>query len=508
MASTDQDKPEHGPAPESIRRKTPDRRTEDSFTIGGFQHLLRSAEDLSWLKEMTDCQRNAPKSDERGLRWVVYEDQEKGERRFMRDRRRLEDRRRRGSAMSALLNAGMLINSSLEFDQVIASAIEALSPVTSAEAGSLILIDKETDELVIAEATGQKSESVRGLRFRKGHGIAGWVAENDQPLIVHDVRSDPRWFEGIDLTSDFETFSIICVPLRARERLLGVVELLNKKGGQRFDEWDLNILQVFANQVGIAIDNARLHQEALEQRRIETELSMAKRIQEGLLPETMPQPEGFQMSGMSVACDEVAGDYFDAIPLKNGCIGLAIADVSGKGVPAALLMSSLRTALHAEAQSGNSLPEVLNKVSGLLYREGSGMFATCVYSVFDPKSCKLRIANAGHNFPLLFRSDGSCERLPSTSFPLGLLPEGVKSVKDQETPLHPGDVLVFFTDGVLEASREDMEQFGEERLEELISNSMELSADALRNRIYEEVLDFIGDAHRSDDITVMVLKAL
>ncbi len=493
--------------PDPDRRDHPDRRTEDSFTVAGFQGLVQSAEDQAWLAEMMESRRNAPKSDERGLRWVLSKDHVTGERRLMRDRRRLEDRRRRGAAMSALLSAGTMINSSLEFDRVIASAMEALSRVIHAEASSIILLD-EKGELIITEATGPKAEAVRGLRFKKGHGIAGWVIDNAQPLIVHDVRGDARWFEGIDLSSDFETRSIICAPLNAKDRLLGVVELLNKAGGQRFDEWDLSLLQVFANQVGIALDNVRLHREGLERRRIETELALATRIQRGLLPEKLPQPAGYEIAGMSVSCEEVAGDYYDAIPLKNGQLGLAIADVSGKGIPAALLMSSVRTALHAESRSEKSLPDMLGRMNELLYREGSGMFATCVYAVLDTASRLIRAVNAGHNFPLLLRADGTCDKLPSTGVPLGLLPPGMMPFTAQEAALRPGDSLVFYTDGVPEAARADGEQFGDDRLEALVCAGRGLSADALRQRIYDEVLRFIGETHRSDDITVMVVKAL
>jgi serine phosphatase RsbU (regulator of sigma subunit) len=144
----------------------------------------------------------------------------------------------------------------------------------------------------------------------------------------------------------------------------------------------------------------------------------------------------------------------------------------------------------------------------LLYREGSGMFATCVYGVLDLGTRRLRAVNAGHNFPLLLRADGTCEKLPSTGVPLGLLPAGLMPFTDQEALLRRGDALVLYTDGVPEAARADGEQFGDDRLEALICGSRGLSADALRQRIYDEVLSFIGDAHRSDDITVMVIKAL
>lgn len=494
--------------PDPDRRNDSDRRNEDSFTVAGFQSLVQSPEDIAWMTEMLDSRRKTPKSDDRGLRWVLSRDPATGERRLMRDRRRLEDRRRRGAAMSALLSAGSLINSSLEFDKVIASAMEALSRVIQAEASSIILLDPGTNELIITEATGPKADAVRGLRFKKGHGIAGWVIGNVQPLIVHDVRGDARWFEGIDLSSDFETKSIICAPLRARDRVLGVVELLNKAGGQHFDEWDLSLLQVFANQVGIALDNARLHREALERRRIETELALATRIQRGLLPEDLPQPAGFEISGMSVSCEEVAGDYYDAIPLDDGRIGLAIADVSGKGIPAALLMSSVRTALHAVARAGILLPDMLGRMNGLLYREGSGMFATCVYAVLDTKSRRLEAVNAGHNYPFLLRANGTCESIPSTGVPLGILPPGTMPFTAQEAALGPGDSLVLYTDGVPEAARADGEQFGDERLEELLCASRGLSADDLRQQIYDAVIRFIGKTHRSDDITVMVVKAV
>ena len=408
--------------------------------------------------------------------------------------------------MATLLNAGSMINSSLDFEEVIRGALETLSRVINAEAGSIILI--EGDELVITDATGPSADSVRGFRFPKGSGIAGWVIDRDETLIVHDVATDGRWFEGIDLSSEFKTSSILCVPLRARGRMLGVIELLNKAGGERFDEWDLSLLQVFCNQVGVAVDNARLHEEALGRERLRTELTLATKIQRGLLPDVLPQPDGYQLAGMSVSCEEVAGDYYDVIHLTGGRLGLAVADVSGKGIPAAMLTTSVRTALRAETRFDVPLPELFTRMNDLLYQEGSGMFATCVYAVLDPKERTLKVANAGHCLPLVLHADGTYDELDSTGIPLGLFPTGTAPFDSLECNLREGDFLLIYSDGIPEASREDGEQLGEERLIEAARESYDESAEVMCQRIYDAMETFAGDAPSSDDVTLMALKVL
>ena len=220
-------------------RRALDRRTADCLTLGEVQTLVGTEDDLAWFTEIVESRRQTDLSSE-GIRWVFYKDRDTKERRLIQDRRRFEDRRRREAAMATLLNAGAMINSTLDFDEVITAALETLSRVIHAEASSIILL--EGDEFVITGATGPSADEVRGFRFPRGKGIAGWVIDQDQPLIVHDVANDARWFEGIDLTSEYKTSSILCVPLRARGRHLGVIELLNKKGDQRFDEWDLSLL--------------------------------------------------------------------------------------------------------------------------------------------------------------------------------------------------------------------------------------------------------------------------
>ena len=241
---------------------------------------------------------------------------------------------------------------------------------------------------------------------------------------------------------------------------------------------------------------------------LQNELDVASKIQQGILPTSFPEGEGFEVYGNMEPARNVGGDFFDVILLENGRLGLAVADVSDKGVPAALFMMSSRTLLKGAA-IGRGVPgDVLSEVNDLLTEDNEAfMFVTVLYAVFDPHSGTLNYANGGHTNPLLVHSDGTSEELPLTGgIALGVMPE--LEYKESSVTLAEGDTLVLYTDGVSEAMNSEGEEFGIDRLRNIFVNSPPASARAANEAILQAVIDFAGDTPQSDDVTCLVLRRI
>ena len=241
---------------------------------------------------------------------------------------------------------------------------------------------------------------------------------------------------------------------------------------------------------------------------LQNELDVASKIQQGILPASFPEGEGFEVYGNMEPARNVGGDFFDVILLENGRLGLAVADVSDKGVPAALFMMSSRTLLKGAA-IGRGVPgDVLSEVNDLLTEDNEAfMFVTVLYAVFDPHSGTLNYANGGHTNPLLVHSDGTSEELPLTGgIALGVMPK--LEYKESSVTLAEGDTLVLYTDGVSEAMNSEGKEFGIDRLRNIFVNSPPASARAANEAILQAVIDFAGDTPQSDDVTCLVLRRI
>jgi len=243
---------------------------------------------------------------------------------------------------------------------------------------------------------------------------------------------------------------------------------------------------------------------------LESELKIARKIQEKLLPHEVPDVPGFEITGTSLPSQQVGGDYFDFLDMGEGKLGIAIGDVSGKGIPAALLMSNLQASLHAQQARSGDVAEVVSRINDLLVRStDANMFATFFYGILDREKLRFTSTNAGHNPPLLFRHSGDIERLESNGLLIGFM---AKQIYSQHTvTLKPGDVLVLFTDGITEAVDIGLTNvadnlFGEERLIQVIKSHLLDSARSIQSAILKAIANFTGNSLQSDDITLVVIK--
>jgi len=402
--------------------------------------------------------------------------------------------------LRTLVEASKLINSSIEPDTLFASILTVARNELHVERGTLYFVDEQTQEIWTKIAGELSSE----IRLPIGKGLAGTVAATGEALILHDVYEDPRFDRSLDQKTGYRTRSMLCVPIKnRRQRIVGVLQLLNKTFGS-FGPRDLEFLSGISEHMAIAMENATLHMELLEKQRMEQELALGREIQSRLLPSAPVDVRGVELGALSLPCYEVGGDYFDFIELPGGDLGLAIGDVSGKGVSAALIMSSVQAALRVAAPIEDDLARLVARLNALIFRSASGRkYATFFFGRYTPSTGLLRYVNAGHNPPYVVTANVLTE-IGSTGRPIGLLPES--SYTEGTIELPPGSTLFLYTDGLNEAADPEEVEFGNERLRDLFLAQRDVPLTAIPSRVIDALTTFERGAKATDDKTIVVMR--
>jgi len=341
-----------------------------------------------------------------------------------------------------------------------------------------------------------------GLPMRLGIQLTGWMMKNHRPLVINDLATDER-FGGSDV-QNLPIKSLLSVPLELKGRLIGILNLFNKIDGEITPE-DARLAAIISAQCSQVIENARLYTEETRLKLLEEDLRHATSIQRMLLPRSAPEIPGVDLAGLSVPAHDVGGDYFDYIELGNNRWGIAVGDVSGKGMPAALLMANLQATMRGAARTVGSVANCVGTVNRLLLGStDSRTFVTLFYAVYDATARTLTYCNAGHNYPYRIRTDGSLDTLQIGG---PLVAAFAWSQYDEATiSLEPGEGLLIFTDGVTEAANPEDEQFGEARLEDVIRAHRHAGARPLIDQIVADVLAFQKTAPVADDLTLVCLR--
>lgn len=403
--------------------------------------------------------------------------------------------------LMAIVEVGKLLNSTLDLDKVLNIILDTAIKNLDADRGTLYLIDREKNELWSKVLQG---ENLIEVRLPIGHGIAGHVAQTGKRVILKDVYRDERFNPEFDKKTGYRTKTMLCTPMKNREnQMIGVFQIINKKT-DFFTLDDVHFLDTLSVDACIAIENARLVQEALEKQKIEKELEVAATIQNMIIPKELPAIPGYQIAGKNDPSKQVGGDFYDVIPLKDGKFALIIADVSGKSVSGALLVSTLQASLHAYLESDITITDLVRKLNRIILKNSTTeKYITFFISILDPARNTLETLNAGHNPPLLHRN-GTLIKLKTGGVPLGMVE--FDDFQSETVQLQPGDAVVMFTDGVTEAENDAEDFFSDERLEETVLQCAHEDADAINQRIYSDVKTFEGDAEQADDITLLILK--
>jgi sigma-B regulation protein RsbU (phosphoserine phosphatase) len=420
----------------------------------------------------------------------------------------LEKMRARLESLKECFRISGLINSSLQLDQVLENIMTTSRSILQADACSLMLVDERSDELVFEVAQGPVADKLKGgMRISRGQGIAGRVFESGESLLIQNAYEDARFNREFDRRTGYRTRSILCVPLKVKEKVIGVSQVINKLDGTDFTEEDRETLNLLCANAAVAVENARLHQKILHNQQIEQDMAFAKSVQSSFLPGGMPQLDGFRFCAHYQPAREVGGDFYDFIPLDEDRLGILIGDVSGKGVPAALFMARFTTDFHLLAVREHDPERLMRRMNdSVCERSCRGMFVTLAYIVLEKRSGEAVYINAGHLPPVIWNS--TTEKFAVAGGhggpPLGIAP-GL-DYQSARISLDPGSCLLLFTDGLMEAKNEQGEFLGMDGIEKLLrAGSSE--AEASLSRLCSSLSRFVGEQSQADDVTLVVVQS-
>lgn len=445
----------------------------------------------------------------------------------------------------ALLEISKALNSSLRLDDVLEKVIEAVLALTRAERG-ILLLGEDPDQMEIKVQRNFDASGSENARYSST--VVRDVVTRGEPRILTDAAQDER-FSGQESIVGLSLRTVMCVPLRLGHRRIAplrasapddataaadyasaaATDAASEPGsvsGQDFQTTDLNIIGViyvdrrsptrfftaqdlalfesFASHAALAIENARLFEEALEKRRMESDLEIAREIQQSLLPHEFPELSWASIYGFNQPARQVGGDYYDVFLTDDGDLGFAVGDVSGKGVPASLVMSTLQSSFLAESSAHDDIAKVCERVNEFLVQRTTPERYATFFAARLMADGTLLYVNAGHNPPMLLRGD-EVHRLSGGGLPLGLF-RG-RTYELQKSELQPGDLLLVFTDGVTEANDPAENEFGEERLLEVVRANIDADVRSLTEKVFAAIAEFSRGLHNPhDDITLLTVR--
>jgi phosphoserine phosphatase RsbU/P len=409
--------------------------------------------------------------------------------------------RRAVRELSILNDLARDIGASLDSQHVTSTIIRRSLRAIGAEQGVIALVNRNEAgkmETLVRTVAG----AATGQALHVQESLLGWMQMNKRPLLVNSPRDDER-FPGVRW--DESVRSLLCAPLLVKSELIGVLILFNKRGSGGFNEDDQRLLSILAAQSAQVVESARLHEEEARLRRFQEELRLASEIQLGLLPKSVPAIEGYDVAGRNIPAETVGGDYYDFIELGDGRVALCVADVSGKGLSASLLMANLQATIRAQTLLQLSPARCLEHSNALLARSTDlHTFATCFYAVLDPVHNELSYCNAGQDPPLLVSVQGEITHLATGGLVLGFM-DGAE-YEEETVPLNAGDVLILYSDGITDAEDPAGLPFGERRLLEAVRERSALEAGPVIDGILSAVGEHDGGQGRPDDMTIVVIK--
>lgn len=399
---------------------------------------------------------------------------------------------------------------------------------TRAASGAIYLVNNLTDDLHARAISGvfpplvstsdgsidaavSKSKHienfVRTRVIQRGDGLIGTVADLGTPIIIPDAECDPRVpCHQLDF---LRIRTVLLVPMRFHQGVMGVLAVVNRVDGKSFAETDLNLLQALADQASAAVYYAGLRDSLDEKKRIDHDLLLAHQIQSTLLPKELPVIEGIELAAFNQPAKEIGGDYYDVIQLDENHLGIAVADVSGKSIGGAMLMSICRSVLRAQAPGHLSPADLLRSVNRSMGPDISAdMFITMLYMVLDLTTRKLVIARAGHEKPLIVHADRKVEIVESRGTALGLMPPDMFDglISEAVVELRSGDMVVGYTDGITEAMNAAKQEWGMDQFVDACSLASTEGANSLVNNVRQRLDRFVGGHTQYDDMTLLALR--
>ncbi len=404
------------------------------------------------------------------------------------------------------------ITSLMDLEQILKRLSQTFIDDMFINTSSIMLLSADGAAFRVYLADGENHRQVEDVVIDRDDPIVGVLESEKHVLTKYDMLEKPE-YQAISkqCVDSFDALhTSLMIPLVFQDKVIGLLNLGEKKSGKFYNREDIDLLHALSNQGAVAIENARLFQENLEKQRMEEELAIGRELQMSMLPATNPQIEGFEITAFSHSAREVGGDFYDFIEMNSDKLGLVIGDVTGKSVSGALVMSASRSIFRMLSEDELSVGESIIRANKRIKKDiKSGMFVALLYAILNSHGRSLRLCNAGQTQPIHYSAQKQEARLIETrgdTFPLGILDD--VQYEESRFQLEPGDKIVFYTDGIVEAMNADGEMFGFDRLLEVIGKSGDMTADALLREIDAQVGDFVGSAPQYDDLTVIVIKVV
>jgi sigma-B regulation protein RsbU (phosphoserine phosphatase) len=375
--------------------------------------------------------------------------------------------------------------------------------LVGADRASIWLVDEKSSELMTRVAHG-----VNEIRIPLGTGIVGSCVSTNQTIVVNDTSSDERFLHRVDNSSGYHTSSVLAVPLCAEGNVIGALQLLNKPGG--FSTEDAELLRFTALYSASAINAERMRREAEAVRLMRHELDLAREVQRGLLPQDLQPVRGIEYAGVCRPARSVGGDYYDFLELPGDLFSFILGDVSGKGIPAAVLMASIQTLLRSMLMH-NPLPvgSVMNELNAAIHRCSSQQFYTTLFSaVLNAERTKLTYVNAGHIPPMVLRAgpEGRIDRTTQGNLPISILPS--TKYTDGTIDIGPGDLILCYSDGISEVFNAAGDMWDDNRIEEALRKNRDRPVEEIINAVVAAVDEYAAGVDQFDDMTLVAVRAL
>lgn len=405
--------------------------------------------------------------------------------------------------LSVLNEIAIAITSTQSIEKIVDLIVRKCVKHIKVEQGVVMLLDEKDQQNPFHTMIRKQDSTTNILPFRLDTQLTGWMLMNKAPLLINDFQTDKRFI--VLKETEFPIKSLLSVPMLLKGKMIGLVTIFNKQGDSGFTNNDQRLLGIIAAQSAHVIETARLYQNEQSLIRLQEEMRHAYEIQVDLLPKKMPIVPGYSISGRSIPAKEVGGDYFDFISLDESKLAFCLADITGKGMPAAILMSNLQATLRGQTVLSKSCKDCVSFSNDLLYyNTAPNKFATLFYGILDSINNEFVYCNAGHNNPILISSDDKIIRPDIGGLIIGIAP----SVPYEEAiiPFKQGDILVIFSDGITEAMNDKQEEFDEPRLLELITQNKAKSSGEIIDLIFKEVNNYSKGQEQMDDMTIIVIK--
>ena len=404
--------------------------------------------------------------------------------------------------LSILNDIATAIASTQSLDQITNLIVKKCVKYLKAEQGSIQLVDEKDfiSPFHTMIRVRDNMDDKDSLRFDKQ--ISDWIMENKKPLLINEFKRE----EKIELQEDsfLKIRSLLSVPMIIKGKMIGILSLFNKLAVSGFNENDQRLLSIIAGQSANVIENSRLFEEEKKFLQIQQELQVAKEIQKNLLPQEIPSIKGYNTYAINIPAQEVGGDYYDFIKISDFKTAVALGDVSGKGLSAAMLMANLQATLRGQLLFCDCSKDCIKRANNLLFKStDTSKFVTLFFGILDTEKHTLTYCNAGHNEPLLIKN-GKITKLDKGGLLLSCFE--YSDYDEEEIIFEKGSTLVIFSDGITEAMNEAEEEYGDERLEKILLDNIKESSQEIIKNIITDVKLHVGDNAQSDDITIMIIK--